>query len=394
VSTLSQPAWGGTINRLVRIALILAAIPLLAPELAAQRVVGTITRAATGAPVAGAIVSAFTDRGDTVPVTLSSSTGRFAIAIPAGRILTLYVRSIGLQAVREPVGPLTAGRDTAVDIRMESIVWTLAAVRVETVTLCDRKDAGTDRVAQLWVEVTNSLESSRQATRILKRQYDWRLFNSETNARTGERTESVREGSTLSERPFQAATVRELYDNGYVVRDYAGILFRAPDEAVLMHDRFLEAHCFWASTTTENGVPMMALHFTPVDALRMNDITGTFLIDATTFELKQLRFNYTRVLGSAAREYRKLLLARGDDLPPRVLLDELHSSIHPSLAIPGGEVHFRRLDDGTVTIGKFRLWVTDNWVQSDLSLQPLPRPAKIRETGGEILKIGGAGGRP
>jgi hypothetical protein len=199
----------------------------------------------------------------------------------------------------------------------------------------------------------------------------------------------VSEGSTLSTRPFQPASARELYDKGYVIPEVRGFLYRAPDESVLMDSRFLEAHCFWATPFTEDGVNMMALNFTPVDELKVNDIGGAFIIDATTFELRRLRFNFTRILGRTIRSYRADLVQRGRELPQRVLLDSLHANVDPALAIPGGEIRFRRLDDGMVIIDKWKLWVTDNWVRSDNSLTPLPRPDIIREAGGEILKIGG-----
>ena len=105
-----------------------------------------------------------------------------------------------------------------------------------------------------------------------------------------------------------------------------------------------------------------------------------------------MQFHFTRVLGTTARQAREVLVRRGSPLPQRVLLDSLHISIDPELAIPGGEMRFRRFDDGTVIIDKFRLWAVDNWRRSDINLAPLPNPDVIHEVGGEILKI--SGGKP
>jgi hypothetical protein len=366
-----------------------SALFLIASPLHAQRVMGTVTHATGGGPVAGALVSAYNDRGDSIPVTLSNATGRFLIHIPVGRTFTLFVRSIGLQAVRMPVGPLAAGQDSTVQISMSRIVWTLQTVNIEAITLCDRKDVGTDRVAQLWIEVTNALESSRQTNRIVRRNFDWMLFNNEINARSGSQNGTSREGTALTARPFHAATARELYNNGYVIPERTAMLFKAPDEAVLVDDRFLEAHCFWVSTVDVDGVKHHALNFVPVDALRVNDIAGTFLVDANSYELRSLKFSYTRILGADARRKRTELYDLGAPAPPPVQREQLNPGIDPSMAVPGGEIRFKRLLDGTMIIDKWKLWVTDNWIRTDPAGLPLPMPNVIREAGGEILRIGG-----
>ncbi len=379
-------------NRAGFLTLLCATTLLLAHTAHAQRLVGTVSHATTGAAVPGALVSAYTDKGDTVALTLSSSVGRFALTIPAGRTFTLLVRSIGLRALRVPIGPLAAAQDSVVQIRMEPIVWTLATVRVGAVTLCDRNLVGTDGVAQIWTEVTNALESSRQTSRILKREYDWTLYSSEMNARTGDLSGSERKGSSLATRPFHAATAKELANNGYVIPERTSMLFKAPDEAVLQDERFVEGHCFWASSLEKDGVKMIELHFIPVDALRVNDIAGTFLIDARTYELKNLKFHYTRIAGGDARRIRAELAARGAEPPAPVATDGLNGAVDPFKTIPGGELRFKRLDDGTMIIDKWQLWVTDNWLRSDPNGRPLPMPRVIREAGGEVVRIGGGSG--
>jgi hypothetical protein len=359
----------------------------LSEQLSAQTVSGVVMRANSGTRVAGAIVMAVAERGDTVPAVFSSSSGHFQIRLQPGRPHELIVRSIGLLPARIRIGLRAAGQDTTVTVVMSPVGITLPPVNVEGITRCDESTSGTAAVADIWSTVTTSLANSRLTRTLLPREYRWVLQEREVNAYSAADVFASADTSVHTTLlPFTTVPLQEILRSGYVVASFDSVLFRVPDESALEDTSFIESHCFWATSRETTLGPQVGLRFVPVSGLERNDIAGTFWLDAGSFELRALEFAFTqKVLNMTARSGRSRISYSAAAPFPEVL----PIGVPEEMSRPGGELHFRRLDDGTVLIERWRLWVTDNWEQTVLDSEKPATPQFVRERRGQILRIGG-----
>jgi hypothetical protein len=229
------------------------------------------------------------------------------------------------------------------------------------------------------------------ARELRPRTFQWRDFTTETVLATGEaRDNRVVNRTGLTTRPFRSVGTRDLARQGYVVFDRLGLVFRAPDEIVLTDDTFIDSHCFWTAYEGQDSTSgLIALHFSPVSRIDRNDISGTFWLDPRSYHLTSFQFNYTRSFVSASRlpisPASVLALAAADSA---VRDDSLAVKLAPAMMSPGGELRFRRLEDGTVVVDSWRMWATDNWIHTSVNgIERLPQPNVLRETGGAILNI-------
>ena len=364
---------------------LLATLPA---QLSSQMLTGNVKRS-DGSPVAAAVVMAYSARGDTTPPMLTGTNGRFVMRVPTSRQYTIYVRSIGLKPTRVELPLVRAGRDSTIDIQMEPLVITLSSVvgnvpspgfDLSAGSECREGNTGIEKVRDIWTEVTNNLVTSRVVSTVIRREFDWRMFNSSTDARTAETKSAYHsDTSALTTRPFRSVGAHELKRRGYMISDGRGQIYRAPDETVLLDATFIDSHCFSPVRRTGGGDGLIGLHFAPIARSTRNDIRGTFWLDSATSNLSSFEFSYSQVITPKERK----------TFPQEP--DSVSSSISPAFHIPGGELRFRRLPDGSVIIDSWRLWFTDNWLPTNVrGTERIPRPNFIFEAGGTIRRIGEA----
>ncbi len=367
------------------------ALPMLPAQSGAQRVSGTV-RDEAGAPVRAAIVSAFSGK-DTAAVTLTRTDGGFQLALPR-KDLTLLVRAIGLQPVRIS---LRAGIDSVVSVRMTRIVFRLAAVSVREFTSCAKTQTGTANIYDVWQEVTTALENTRLVRDSKQRVFDYIMYQRMTDAETGKvRVLRNDSSSWRSTRPFKVTPPKELASRGYVVEDFKGmrgsepsLLYRAPDEMVLLDETFQTTHCFWASHGDGANQGMIGVYFMPVSGIKINDIRGVFWIDSTSYELKRLDYIYTQIVPppppqrNAGAASTATIDSAADTVQAR--------GVEPGLRNPepGGILLFARLPDGTFIIPDWCIYLNDTWPRRAVPGEPLKQPRMLHETGGTVVKVSG-----
>jgi hypothetical protein len=380
-----------TQHRLLVSALVVSALCGNFAIAAAQTVTGTLTHAITGAPIPGAMITAYSARGDTLPVIFGSPAGRFVLPVPDRVAYTLYVRSIGMKPIRIPLGILAPGSDSTLALRMEPVVITFATIRVAEQNDCRVGETGTAHVAELWTEITTSLQSSQLGTKLIPRSFDWRITRTETDVATGAMPLHYgTERKGIRERPFVSIGVKSLLKDGYVVISRGVRTFQAPDEIVFLHESFANSHCFWSATDQSGGGGLLAVNFAPITLSKLNGIKGTFWLNPDTYELISVQFNYTRVIVENAKRPKppapkttKPAAASGST--PPMLPDQMLT--------PGGELRFRRLTDGVVLVDSWTLWSTDTWLETNIKgTEPLERPRTVSQAGGAILRIDGSDG--
>jgi hypothetical protein len=326
-------------------ALRLALAVSLATPAGAQVVRGTTTGLG-GAPTPGVVVLLLDSSAATVRRALSGEGGVFTIAAPGPGTYSLHTLRLGYRPARVPLPALAAGRDTVLRIALEPVPLALPLVAVRARRRCGSTgDEG--GAAALWSVVRTALEA--QSLTPASGEYVMRTMmgNAWLDARgRASRTDAprFREGPALQ--PFASLSADSLSRVGYVAdargivdwRDVAqrgtgdDIVFRGPDAAVLLSDRFARDHCFQVVASPDSAQREVGLAFQPArragDAV---DIRGTLWVDRQSSELRRIAFTY--------------------DGLPSAIGDDLGGTVE-YLALPGGGWILRRWEIRMPTLGR------------------------------------------
>ena len=308
-----------------RLLLVVALLSSLASAAGAQIVRGQVTEASGGQPVAGAVISLLGDVDDsTLATVLTSPTGEYALRAPGVGRFRLAVKRIGVRRFVSDIFELGPGETRVIDVPIDAVALTLPEVTVSG--LCAVRNPELPRIASLWEEVRTALE----ATQISMRD---RLLEAQISRYAGElQPGNLRvmfdwrsDAQVMTDQPFTSMSGDSLSAIGYW-RHLPGdsVEYLAPDASALASNAFIRDHCFsLARSPRRNRPDLVGLSFVPARDRTLPDISGTVWLDARTFELRLIDFQYTR-------------------LPPM-----------PNANQVGGEVHFRRLDSGA--------WIVDRW---------------------------------
>jgi hypothetical protein len=342
----------------------LAALLCIAAGVSAQEVRGTV-RDASGAPVAGAVVELHAgDRA--VARALAGERGQYRLTASGGGTYRVRVLRIGYRRVDGATLTVPDRGAITHDVVASSQAVRLADMVVRVDRRCLVRPAEGAQAAALWEEARTALFAAELA---VDAGY-WartRQFEKELDRRSGRPSfERVwTEDRTVYGSPFSALPAPVLAESGYVRPSGDTVAYYAPDARVLVHDAFLDTHCFGVDESlVDQG--LIGLRFEPVDELRQPDVEGTLWLDIETAELRWLDYVYTRLPGSVPREAR------------------------------GGRVDFRRLPGGE--------WIIQSWrirmpVYTITLRQREPMPfggprqyqqrtvTAIRERGGEVVDI-------
>lgn len=367
----NQREGSSMISRCVLVAVAAAGFLALAAPARGQTVRGQLVEAGTGKPIEGAFVVLLTQDSSQVAGVLTDSAGGFLLRAPGAGAYLLRADMIGHRSVFS--GPIHLVAGEAVAHRMEAAIQPvrLAGIDVKGRQRCQIRPSEGAQTATLWEEARKALEIAAYTQRAGLLTYRIRTFHRERDpdhlhVLRGDSTE--REG-VAGGSPFVSAPADSLAAHGYMraagnnYYDYF-----APDAAVLMSDSFLDRHCFRVQTKHAPAPGLIGLAFQPI-AHRLPDVDGVIWLDTRTAELRSLDFTYT-------------------DLPWSV----------PSNAA-GGHIEFQRVPTGPWIV---REW----WIRMPLMAERrvfMPRTqvdrreyfvASIRETGGDVIEIRDAAGKP
>lgn len=331
-------------------------------SLGAQVVRGHVTEAGTSTPVVGALVSLLGESSDTSLVSaLSSPSGEYAIRAPGVGTYRLAVKRIGVQRFVSVPFALGSGETRSVDVPIAAVAMTLPEVSVSG--LCVTQPRELRRVSSLWDEARTALE----ATEISLRD---RLMEAEISRYVAEvEPGSLRvlfdwrsDAQVMTEQPFTSLSGDSLSAVGYW-RPLPGdsIEYLAPDASALASNAFIRDHCFsMARAARRNRTDLVGLAFVPARDRTLPDIAGTVWLDARTFELRLIDFQYTR-------------------LPSM-----------PNANQVGGEVHFTRLRSGA--------WIVNRWFIRMPQLVGMPDELfprrRLYEEGGTVTTSGSGASGP
>lgn len=342
----------------------------LSTAASAQVVRGTVRDDATGAPLAGVVVTlapagasrdALVAGGARGWAALTNTVGEFALAAGDTGRFVVVAKRIGVRQFVSAPFALARGETRRLDVRLEEVRFDLPIVTVSAVTPCGTRQDERGRIAALWAEASAALTASELALRD-------RLFRATISRyqRVLEpRSLSVRRETSdvrrsVTEQAFVSFPAESLAAVGYArTLDDGTIEHFAPDAQVLLSDAFVRDHCFGLARPAGREV---GITFQPVRQRRLTDIEGTIWLDGRSYELHRVSFRYTNF-----------------PLPTR-----------DSRA--GGEVQFARLASGA--------WYVSNWFmrvpqlqmeqaatlsrRTTMTLEPRAVVTSFTETGGRV----------
>lgn len=330
----------GRTTRAGGFALLLAAVLMLPAtpvsgmqvDLPEPVVSGTVSNAATGEPIAGALVRLLDPDGEQVRSHLTGSDGRFSFRAPSPGTWTVAVTRLGFDETRSEPLELSEGELRTLELTIASAPIALEAVDVAAAAaaLCRRLDPEEGSLlARLWQEARSALLVLAWAE--AEERYEFQMVRWERSIDLmADRVEEESRGAEVrSLHPFETAPVAELLAEGWIrpaeatgVYDYYGL-----DAATLLSHEFQDAHCFEIRVDPE-ATDRVGLAFEPVRRVDRPGVRGVLWLDRETAALEQLVFEYT-------------FHPHEPPIPPELF------------SIFNGEVEFRELPDGG--------WVVDRW---------------------------------
>ena len=275
---------------------------LLASRGDAQVLRGSVVGADGSSSVAGAVVALVDSTGATVARALSDDHGAFRVAAPRSgtyRVRTLHVGS--RPSVSEPF-VLAAGAPVTRTVRTGAVVQ-LSAVMVAGSSDCRIRPDSSQRAFAAWEAARTALLATTLAaddttlTMLLRR----RRESVDADARVLLHAE-LDERRARAKQSFASIGADALARGGYVVRDSAGLVYHAPDAAVLLSEPFADTHCLRPAPADEAHRAMIGVEFMPVNVPRERvDIRGTFWLDSASSELRTIEFRYVNLPGIVER---------------------------------------------------------------------------------------------
>ena len=315
-------------------ALILLSSVLAPLSAGAQLVRGVVRESGSGRPLAGVVVSleegrpeGATDTPSLARAVLSDANGAYALQVAAAGRYAISAKRIGVQRFTSPAFDLAVGETKELAITLEPLRYELPRVAITSASPCATRADQRERVAALWEEARTSLTASQLSLRDRLFRANITQFERELAPRTlSIRDERRVERESVTEHAFVSVPAESLAVHGYARSHDDGTYdVYAPDERVLLSDLFVRDHCFSLARPRRDS--LVGIAFEPARrggrGRRPIDIRGTVMLDARTFELRYLAYQYT-------------------SLP-----------IPISDTLAGGEVHFSRLPSGA--------WFVSHW---------------------------------
>ncbi|MEO8621966.1 MAG: carboxypeptidase-like regulatory domain-containing protein [bacterium] len=322
--------------------------------------------------VPGVIVTLIDDKGVPVARALADDGGQFSMRAPSAGTYRIEARRLAFRPTLDKPIVLDDGKILLHTLVLTGVPVQLAGVQVTAESRCQAiPDSGSAAFA-VWEEARKALRSSQltrmtrayraDVTTFVRRQSAaetrWRVTDSSTKA-----------GMPL--RPFSSRPADELAERGYVTRGAHNEVFHAPDEDVLLSDSFAATHCLRLLADSA-GLDFVRLGFAPVPGRKEADISGVLTIDRATSELRRLDFSFVNI--------------------PTMDV----------VGVPGGEIVFRRLPEGSWLIEQWAIWLPvaelrTEYAQSIQAPSTRGAPARpvptvstrfgLQTTGGHITRV-------
>jgi hypothetical protein len=225
--------------------------------------------------------------------------------------------------------------------------------------VCSRNAFGDPGVLALWTEIRTALATTALGRADSTLSLEARAFRRRLDPSLELIAEQVGlPRVTTGGRPYYSRDANSLANEGYVRQVGNESVFYAPDEQVLLSDRFIDDHCFQVARGDGTAEGLFGLQFSPAGRRRVNDIAGTLWVDSASAELRYLDFWYV------------------NDGLPRAVVGEGRS---------GGQVVFGRTTSGTWIVSAWRLRMPH--FAEGIRITPRSIPNSYEEFGGVVSSL-------
>lgn len=364
-ATMSAPVRRLTATVLGRMAAHLVCVLVLAvsssTSLLGQTVTGRALDANSRRAVAGTVVQVLGERDSVLARSISGSSGRFVVRLPAG---ARAVRALHV-GYSPTIVPITdAQAIDGLSLEMTRLATLLDGMRVRANTACrpserrERANALFDQMRYALLASVVSAEADSQSVLGLVRFVRYMDRRSDRINSQDVTIDTVR----AEARPFLA--VRSLIgfvDSGFVSGEGDRRRYFAPDAEILFGDAFPAAYCIDLLDANKARANQIGVHFSRARGARGRvDIEGEIWIDTLSRTLQDLNFRYVG-LPSEEASYR-----------------------------PGGQVNFLELPNGSVVVQRWSLRLVatrSDSIRISLDKFNVRRFYEVQETGGEAASI-------
>lgn len=332
------------------------AIALATPS-AAQTVRGVVRDSLGGEAVPGAVVQLLSADGDLVARGVTNARGEYLLS---ARRPVSQLRAVRI-GYRPRTLPLTSGEatDIRVDIRMLRFQAYLDPVRV-IAAQCRRRgrQSPAGLIEQARAGLLTTIVSRESNPAAMRRLYFERAFSPTTDS--VERMLVHLDSAERETRSFGTARdAAEFVELGFF--DASSGRFFGPDAEVLLDDRFAAGYCFRVMPASRARPHQIGLGFEPATSKRGRvDIEGALWLDTLKRELRDLEFRYVGLDGTLTRYG------------------------------PGGSIVFRQVENGTVVLDNWALYLIGTSRDTISGSRPgrAPPPMQVFrwQTGGQLLE--------
>lgn len=283
-------------TRLVQRALFASATLTVASALVvapahAQTVSVTLSEARTGAPLSYAIVSLEDSTGGRHAPGLTDSVGVALLLAPSPGMYSVRVDRVGMQTWRGPLIELRAGERQTVSYIVGVNASTLNAVVVQADQRCDAADAAGAAIATRWDEARKVLFTAQRIASVAPPTMRIARYERLTDSLGRLEWEQADTSTVRSARPFVTLDPEALATRGYRVEKASGVEYYAPDASVLLSDAFARDHCVRVAARPDEP-ELTGLAFEPSHHRDVVGIAGTFWLDQSTGELREVEYHY------------------------------------------------------------------------------------------------------
>ncbi len=263
--------------------------------MAAQSIRVVVFEEGSGNPAASSLVSLLLVSGVRIAQGLTDQLGQVTLSAPQpGRYLVRGDRIGFIGRTSDPV-ELSAGHTVTLRLTLPMTRFTLPEVTVQAESKCTIGGVARRDISAVWEEARKALTSAvltRQQFRPVLQVTGYERERDAGGRLVREDTSYVRRGTGA---PFHTLPVATLASDGFSREEGGGRMFYAPDAGVLLHDGFLETHCFALTEDRTGGIHRVGLRFTPTPGRTIPDITGILWLDAVENLLREVEFEFVNV---------------------------------------------------------------------------------------------------
>lgn len=317
--------------------------------------------------VSNVSVSAIARDGTREAASITSANGLYILRLPRPGDYEVRATRIGFRSNTSGLLTLRIGDTVNLNILLRVEPVTISGLSTISDSECGLKGKDAASFVELWQRSVAALVSvsrnrlEEAGTIVVRRngRVDAVDYNSPAEAGDPAVTWDIeRTREWFSDQLLAQTRVVTLLDSGYVrPRGNGAYLYDVPNAEALLHDSFLEAHCFGVVAGVSARHDMVGLTFRPKRVLEgISDIKGTLWLDRRSAELRVADFTYTNV---PPAEY--TMCEKDFPQDPATRECRVFRETGQNRIGAGGEISFARTPLGWITSSTVVRTPSDEW---------------------------------